>query len=145
MIKQNSSFFLTIIKSKFYNTYKKYNYNITLKIPRIAQAKSSLLVNMGSRVSLTGHQWQTLSYVGLNFKMQQLKPFVKDLPLQHEKRRQVMPWFGSQTSHVTTSEKAQCMFKELYSRHLQARIPCSKQITLDFHSQGLWEVWSSHL
>jgi hypothetical protein len=35
LIKQNSSFLLTIIKSKFHNTYKKYDYNITLKIPRI--------------------------------------------------------------------------------------------------------------
>ena len=29
------------MKSKFYNTYKKYDYNITLKISRIAWVKSS--------------------------------------------------------------------------------------------------------
>jgi hypothetical protein len=43
LIKQNSSFPLTIMKSKFHNTYKKYDYNITLKISRIARVISSLL------------------------------------------------------------------------------------------------------
>jgi hypothetical protein len=31
------------MKSKFHNTYKKYDYNITLKISRIARVISSLL------------------------------------------------------------------------------------------------------
>jgi hypothetical protein len=34
LIKQNLSFPLTIMKSKFHNTYEKYDYNITLRILR---------------------------------------------------------------------------------------------------------------
>ena len=44
MIKQNSSFPLTIIKSKFYNTYEKYDYNIALKILRIVRVISSFFI-----------------------------------------------------------------------------------------------------